>query len=138
MGLNELVDKQQALKAKIADLLLFKDEYTNLSDADKFELCSELYQELEIVNNKITEAVIESNDFEELQEVNIRRIDKSTQRELRKIFIAISLAKKANDPLYVKYKRGVELRKANKAAILQKYGTKALQIAMQEQNAKKN
>lgn len=134
----EAIESIQELKAIENDLIMESNDY--MSPAEVLTLLKEVRENIESLENNISEAIdmdLTTEGVEFLQEVNIRRLDPKTQRHIRKIFISIQLAKQAKDPLYDKYKRGVDLRKRFKAAILNKYGNKALQIAMQEQNSKK-
>lgn len=118
-------------------LLTDRSFMPDLSNSDKFNLLVQIEETLQEVNNNISDFMFESSnifEYQLLQEVNIRRLDKKTQRNLRKIFIAIQLAKQANDPLYLRYAKGVMLRKTNKELILKKYGNKAYQMALAQEH----
>lgn len=131
--INECLDYEEA-----RDLLLTDPDFMpELSHMERYELACECQIAYQNSLNEIDEILFESDNteaYEMLQEVNIRRLDKKTQRQIRKIFVAIQLAKENNDPLYTRYKKGVDLRKKSKTAILNKYGNKAMQLVMQEKD----
>lgn len=139
-----LIEERENLKHDLIEirknLLTDPSFMEESSKEEKFDILCQIEESINDLEQSVADILVESNNmshFELLQEINIRRIDKLTQRKLRKIVIAIQLAKQANDPLYIKYAKGVMLRKKNKELILKKYGNKAYQMAMQEENGKK-
>lgn len=139
-----LIEERENLKHDLIEirknLLTNPNFMEESSKEEKFDMLCQIEESINDLEQSVADILVESNNmshFELLQEINIRRIDKLTQRKLRKIVIAIQLAKQANDPLYTKYAKGVMLRKKNKELILKKYGNKAYQMAMQEESGKK-
>lgn len=139
--IEERLNLQSELLEAKEQLLTDPSYMSELSKSEKFDLVCNIQESIKNLEENVSDMLLESNDMsniEFLQEVNIRRLDKITKRNLRKLIIAIKLAKQANDPIYTKYARGVMLRKQYKALILKKYGNKAYQLAMQEEsNSKK-
>lgn len=137
--LKNTLSEIEELKNTKEELIENEQFMPELSNKERLLTLKGINQKIAKLEENAETMILESSSlegFEMLQEVNIRRLDKITQRKLRTIFIAIQLAKKENDPLYIKYARGVMLRKTNKELILRKYGNKAYQMAMQEESAK--
>ena len=106
-ALQEKIQELDELK-EMKEALLF-DDIQGMTAEEKFETLRSIEERFNFLCNECAEIVSESANPEAntyLTEVNIRRIDPHTQLHLRKIFIAISLAKKANDPLYLRYRKG--------------------------------
>lgn len=130
------IEKYKNIKEELIENENFMPE---LSSKEKLLTLKGLNEKISQLEENTETIIMESSSlegYEMLQEVNIRRLDKITQRKLRTIFIAIQLAKKDNDPLYTKYARGVMLRKTSKELIMRKYGNKAYQLAIQEESIK--
>lgn len=137
--LENVLSEIEKLKDIKEELIENENFMPELSNKERLMTLKGINQKIAELEENTETMVLESSSlegFEMLQEVNIRRLDKITQRKLRMIFIAIQLAKKENDPLYTKYARGVMLRKTSKELILRKYGNKAYQMAMQEESMK--
>lgn len=135
--LQECYSSKEELENIKNKLLTDRSFMPDLSNSEKFNLLTQIEESLSNINDNISDFLFETSDIEHyqfLQEVNIRRLDQKTQRNLKKIFIAIQLAKQANDPLYTKYAKGVMLRKTNKELILKKYGNKAYQMALAQEH----
>lgn len=133
---DECLNNIRELEEEKFDILNGKSLQDKSSD-EKLEYIKNIEESINLLNNKIDTVLFEGNSeevYEKLTEINIRKLDMKTKRSLRKLIIAIQLAKKANDPLYTKYKKGVMIRKNSKRMILLKYGAKAYQIAMSEKN----
>lgn len=129
------LDHIQEMETLIYETLNNDNYLENYTSEEKLNFLSECYKTKLLLEEKIENtfsSLTEEQSLEMLQEINIRRLDKKTQVQLRKIMIAISMAKAANDPLYFRYKKGVMLRKAMKEMILRKYGPKAYQQALSE------
>lgn len=108
-----LIEERENLKYDLIEMR--KNILTNpsfmedSSKEEKFDILCQIEESINDLEQSVSDILMESNNlshFELLQEINIRRIDKLTQRKLRKIVIAIQLAKQANDPLYTKYAKG--------------------------------
>lgn len=130
------IEKYKNIKEELIENENFMPE---LSSKERLLTLKGLNEKISQLEENTETMIMESSSlegYEMLQEVNIRRLDKITQRKLRTIFIAIQLAKKDNDPLYTKYARGVMLRKTSKELIMRKYGNKAYQLAIQEESNK--
>lgn len=135
--LEENLKQQLEMHLLKEDILKNKDAYSYLSAEKQLDLLREIDETIEKLDESACNFLTESTtigNFQLLQEINIRRLDKVTQRRLAAIRIAIGLAKAANDPLYAKYAKGVMLRKTYKEYILHKYGNKAYQMALAREN----
>lgn len=108
-----LIEERENLKHDLIEvrknLLTNPNFMEESSKEEKFDMLCQIEESINDLEQSVADILVESNNmshFELLQEINIRRIDKLTQRKLRKIVIAIQLAKQANDPLYTKYAKG--------------------------------
>lgn len=134
---KNILNEIESLEEMVSKSVLDENYLSNYDPYKKLDFISECYKTKMALENKLEESysnLTEEQSLEMLQEINIRRLDKKTQVQLRKIMIAISMAKAANDPLYIKYKKGVMLRKTMKEMILRKYGPRAYQQALSELN----
>jgi len=109
------------------------DSSKSLFDSIDKDLEDLMFEEEEAYADSLDESLSGLvEDFEQLEEKSIVKLDKKDKKHVLTVKKAIMLAKEKNDPLYKMYAKAASAKKIGMSKMLQKYGNAAKGIVLKD------